>query len=234
MPLRRLAGPDRAAAPPLRLHPLDARSGRMVLQAWIASRGLIALVALLLAMTAGPHPDRHGQQLGRPALREARRGRLLRRARRHPDGLLPGPAGDLEHVPPAGRPGGDHRRRVVHWSAPRSRRSPWSGWAGRGRRSPGCSPRPRCSPPSRTRSRCSARPPSGPGSGPVPTAGSRAAALAAVACTVRVSGLFLVGALFVMIITTRQLDWRSRLRRLALLAIPMAVIWRLSPPICTR
>jgi hypothetical protein len=51
-----------------------------------------------------------------------------------------------------------------------------------------------------------------------------AATLAAIACTVRVSGLFLVGALFIMIITTRRLDWRSRLRRLALLAIPMAVI----------
>jgi hypothetical protein len=51
-----------------------------------------------------------------------------------------------------------------------------------------------------------------------------AATLAAIACTVRVSGLFLVGALFVMIVTTRQLGWRSRLQRLALLAIPMAVI----------
>ena len=44
---------DRAAAPPLRLHPLDANSGRMLLQAWIASRGLIALVALLLAVRQG-------------------------------------------------------------------------------------------------------------------------------------------------------------------------------------
>ncbi|QGN34249.1 hypothetical protein [Microlunatus sp. Gsoil 973] len=32
------------------LHPLDSRGGRTVLQAWIASRGLIALVALLLAV----------------------------------------------------------------------------------------------------------------------------------------------------------------------------------------
>jgi hypothetical protein len=37
-----------------------------------------------------------------------------------------------------------------------------------------------------------------------------AAALAAIACTVRVSGLFLVGALFIMAITTWRLDWRSR------------------------
>jgi hypothetical protein len=32
------------------LYPLDVRSGRMVVQAWIASRGLIAAVALLLAV----------------------------------------------------------------------------------------------------------------------------------------------------------------------------------------
>jgi Mannosyltransferase (PIG-V) len=51
-----------------------------------------------------------------------------------------------------------------------------------------------------------------------------AATLAAIACSVRVSGLFLVGALFVMIITTRRIGWRTRLGQLAMLAIPMAVI----------
>ena len=35
------------------LYPLDVRSGRMVVQAWIASRGLIAAVALLLAVRQG-------------------------------------------------------------------------------------------------------------------------------------------------------------------------------------
>jgi hypothetical protein len=51
-----------------------------------------------------------------------------------------------------------------------------------------------------------------------------AAALAAVACTVRVSGLFLVGALFVMIITTRRIGLTTRLRRLSWLLVPTAVL----------
>ena len=51
-----------------------------------------------------------------------------------------------------------------------------------------------------------------------------AALIAAVACTVRVSGLFLVVALVVMIMTTRDLDWLTRGRRLALLLIPTAVL----------
>ena len=44
------------------------------------------------------------------------------------------------------------------------------------------------------------------------------------ACTVRVHGLFLVIALVVMIMTTRDLDWLTRGRRLALLLIPTAVL----------
>jgi hypothetical protein len=51
-----------------------------------------------------------------------------------------------------------------------------------------------------------------------------AAMLAAAACTVRVSGLFLIGALAVMVLTSRGVDLRSRLRRLAWLALPAAVI----------
>jgi hypothetical protein len=51
-----------------------------------------------------------------------------------------------------------------------------------------------------------------------------AALIAAVACTVRVSGLFLVVALVVMIMTSRDLDWLARGRRLALLSIPAAVL----------
>ncbi len=51
-----------------------------------------------------------------------------------------------------------------------------------------------------------------------------AAALTALACTLRVSGLFLIGALFVMIITSRKIDWPTRLRRTALLLIPAAVL----------
>lgn len=51
-----------------------------------------------------------------------------------------------------------------------------------------------------------------------------AAALAAVACTVRVSGLFLVGALVVMILTTRHVTWSTRLRRAAWLLLPVGVL----------
>ncbi len=48
--------------------------------------------------------------------------------------------------------------------------------------------------------------------------------LAAVACGVRVSGLFLVGALAVMVLTTPRVAAVDRLRRLALLLVPSAVI----------
>ena len=51
-----------------------------------------------------------------------------------------------------------------------------------------------------------------------------AALLAAAACTVRVSGLFLVGALFAMILTARGLDLGGRLRRMVWLVVPTAVI----------
>jgi hypothetical protein len=51
-----------------------------------------------------------------------------------------------------------------------------------------------------------------------------AALLAAVACSVRVSGLFLIGALAVMILTTPRVALAVRVRRLALLAVPAAVI----------
>jgi len=51
-----------------------------------------------------------------------------------------------------------------------------------------------------------------------------AALLTAAACTVRVSGLFLIGALLVMIVTTARIGWLSRLRRTALLIIPVAVL----------
>ncbi len=48
--------------------------------------------------------------------------------------------------------------------------------------------------------------------------------LAAVACSVRVSGLFLIGALAVMVLTTPRVASVVRLRRLALLLVPSAVI----------
>ena len=51
-----------------------------------------------------------------------------------------------------------------------------------------------------------------------------AAVLAAGACTIRVSGLFLVGALFVMIVTARSVGWIEKLRRCAWLLVPLAAI----------
>lgn len=51
-----------------------------------------------------------------------------------------------------------------------------------------------------------------------------AAVLAAAACTVRVSGLFLLGALAVMVLTSRGVDLPGRVRRLAWLLLPAAVI----------
>lgn len=51
-----------------------------------------------------------------------------------------------------------------------------------------------------------------------------AAVLAALACTVRVSGLFLLGALGVMVLTAGGLRLVDRLRRAAWLALPAAVI----------
>jgi hypothetical protein len=51
-----------------------------------------------------------------------------------------------------------------------------------------------------------------------------AALLTAAACTVRVSGLFLIGALAVMLLTAGGLDLRGRVRRLAWLLLPAAVI----------
>ena len=47
------------------------------------------------------------------------------------------------------------------------------------------------------------------------------ALLAAAACTLRVSGLFLVGALFVLILTTRRTDWPTKIARAAWLAVPL-------------
>ena len=51
-----------------------------------------------------------------------------------------------------------------------------------------------------------------------------AALLCAGAATFRVSGLFLVGALLVMIVTQEGLRWGEKLRRAALMLIPLAVI----------
>jgi hypothetical protein len=51
-----------------------------------------------------------------------------------------------------------------------------------------------------------------------------AAVLTALACTVRVSGLFLVGALAVMVLTSAGVAWSTRLRRLAWLVLPVLVL----------
>lgn len=51
-----------------------------------------------------------------------------------------------------------------------------------------------------------------------------AAVLAAVACSVRVSGLFLVGALSVLLVTNGALSWSGRFRRARWLFLPAAVL----------
>lgn len=51
-----------------------------------------------------------------------------------------------------------------------------------------------------------------------------AAGLCAVACTVRVSGLFLIGALLVMLLTERRWGWAAKVERGVCLAIPTTVI----------
>ena len=51
-----------------------------------------------------------------------------------------------------------------------------------------------------------------------------AALLTGLACTVRVSGLFLIGALFIMIITSGRIGLRDRLLRTAMLLIPALVL----------
>ena len=50
------------------------------------------------------------------------------------------------------------------------------------------------------------------------------ALFASAACTLRVSGLFLVGALFILVVTSRQTSWSTKLGRAAFLAIPLWVI----------
>ncbi|TDT31155.1 glycosyltransferase family 87 protein [Naumannella halotolerans] len=52
----------------------------------------------------------------------------------------------------------------------------------------------------------------------------QAALLAGLASTVRVSGLFLIGALVVMILVWAGIDWRGRLRRLAWLVVSVALL----------
>ncbi|CAA9326968.1 MAG: Putative membrane-spanning protein, partial [uncultured Friedmanniella sp.] len=70
----------------------------------------------------GPQLHRHGEQLGRPALHRAGERWLLRRARRHPHGLLPRPADPAGRLPRARHPG--RRRRggpVARLLRPRGR-----------------------------------------------------------------------------------------------------------------
>ena len=68
------------------------------------------------------------------------------------------------------------------------------------------------------------RRPSGHGSGPAPIAGWPPPLLTALACTVRVSGLFLVGALLVMIITSGGPGETQAAPRARLMLIPVAVL----------
>lgn len=206
-----------------RLHRIDLRSARMVLQAWLASRGLIALVALLLAVvwhrdlltmlnnwdaahfgelaTGGYHIDPSGNLMaffpGLPAL--LRLG-LLCGVPTQVSGVILAAAGSAVAALAMIRLGGA-------WAGVAWLFAPTAVFTGVGY----------------TESIFCAfafwaweRARSG--------RWLAAALLAAGACTIRVSGLFLVGALFVMVVTTSGIGRRRQLARTGLLAIPAAVL----------
>ena len=151
--------------------PGEGVDGRIVIQAWIASRALIALVALMLAVLEGRRISDMVSNWDVRHFGELAAGGYLGRARRHPDGLLPRPAGAAVDGAAARHPGRGHRGGHLAGRLGAAAAAACCGSVGPGRRSPGCSRRPRCSPPCPTPSRCSAPPPSGPGNGPGPTAG---------------------------------------------------------------
>jgi len=207
----------------VKLHPLDARSGRMVIQAWIASRGLIAMVALLLALKDHRSlTDLVSNWDVRHFTRLAEGGYFA-----EPNGILmaffPALPAILRVFLELGVP------MVIAGVVLSSLCSalaaaalirlggPWAAIAWL------FAPTAVFTTVPYTESLfCAA----------AFWAWERArsdrwlaaALIAAAACTVRVSGLFLVGALAVMILTSRNTSWAARVRRLALLGIPVAVL----------
>jgi hypothetical protein len=207
----------------VKLHPLDARSGRMVIQAWIASRGLIAMVALLIAVRdhrsltdlVSNWDVRHFTRLAEggyfaepdgilmaffPALPAILRGFLALGVPVVIAGVVLSSACSALAAAALIRLGGP-------WAAIAWLFAPTAVFT---------------TVPYTESLFCAA----------AFWAWERArsdrwlaaALIAAAACTVRVSGLFLVGALVVMILTGRGTSWAARGRRLALLGIPVAVL----------
>ena len=221
LPVARL--PDRGRSPGVRLHPIDLRSGRVVLQAWLVSRGLICLVALLLAVTEGrritdmvSHWDvQHFTLL-------ARGGYLA-----EPDNILmaffPGLPSLLALGLHLGIPiavtgvvlslicSGIAALALVRFGGP------WVATAWLFAPTAVFTTVPYteslfCAAAFWSWERARA------------DRWLAAALLAAVACTIRVSGLFLIGALLVMIVTDRRTALAAKGRRAALLLIPAAVM----------
>ena len=207
----------------VQLHPVDIRSGRMVVQAWIASRGLIAAVALLLAVRQGGSLTQmvsnwdvnHFTNLAQGGYFADPRGILMAFFPALPVILRAG----LELGVPIAITGVVLSLLCSAVAAAALIRlgGPWAAVAWL------FAPTAVFTTVPYTESLfCAA----------AFWAWERArsdrwlaaALIAAVACTVRVSGLFLVVALVVMIMTSRNLDWLTRGRRLALLLIPTAVL----------
>lgn len=206
-----------------RLHRLDAASVRSVGQAWIASRGLLALVALLMAVVG--HREltdmvtnwdaAHFGQLARsgyqahlsqhlvaffPGLPLLLRAGLVVGIPTPVSGLLIAAAGSAEAALALTRLGG-------RWAAIAWLFAPTAVFT-----AVGYTEAPFCAFAFWAWERARA------GRWPA------AAVLAAAACTMRVSGLFLIGALFLMIVTARNTGWRRRGLRVGLLTIPAAVL----------
>lgn len=205
------------------LHRLDLHSGRITLQAWLASRGLIALVALLLAVLTHRHLldmtngwdavhfgdlarygygyDPKGELLAFfPGLPLLLRVGLLIGLPTPVTGMIIGALGSAAAAVALARLGGPWAA-VVWLFAPTAvfttvgyTESLFCAFAFWAWE--------------RARS----------------DRWAAAAVLTALACTTRVSGLFLVGALLVMIITSTRTSWPGRGRRALWLLIPIAVL----------
>jgi hypothetical protein len=204
------------------LQQADARTGRMVVQAWLASRGLILAVALLLALVerrsfvelVGNWDVQHFTLLAEGGYRGRSDGTLMAFFPGLPvllrAGLAMGVPVAVTGVVLAGVAGAFAAAALVRLGGP------WAAIAWLFAPTAVFTTVPYteslfCAAAfwAWERARVDAWP--------------AAAALAALAGTVRVSGLFLVGALLVMILTTRA-DWPVRLRRAAWLLLPAAVM----------
>lgn len=207
----------------MKLHPLDAASGRIVLQAWIASRGLIAAVALLLAVIEGRSLTTMINNWDVQHFTRLAEGGYFA----EPDGLLmaffPGLPAVLAMGLGLGLPvaitgvvlsllcSGVAAVALLRLGGP------WAAVAWL------FAPTAVFTTVPYTESLFCAL---------AFWAWERArserwlpaAVLCGLACTVRVSGLFLIGALLVLIVTTRGLSWATRGRRAGLMLIPVAVI----------